>query len=79
MSYHTVEGTWEEVMTHVDEFVGHRVRVIVLDDEEKQTKNLAKMLEGKTGTLRLNAPYPASRASETFTDILVEKDRRTQS
>ena len=33
MDYRTIEGTWEEILTHAPELVGHRLRVLVLDVE----------------------------------------------
>lgn len=36
MTQQTIEGTWEEVLTHAPELQGHRVRVIVLEPLEKQ-------------------------------------------
>lgn len=39
MQKHFVEGSWEDVLTHAEEFEGHRVRVIVLDEEEEPRKN----------------------------------------
>ena len=35
MTQQTLEGTWEEVLTHAPELQGHRVRVIVLDSLEQ--------------------------------------------
>ena len=32
MTLETFEGPWEEIQTHIPEFVGHRVRVTLLDD-----------------------------------------------
>ena len=70
MTYHSVEGTWDEVMAHANEFIGHRVRVTVIDDKKNTSKSLAEMLKGKTGTVSLNAPSPASKIGKTFTDLL---------
>ena len=36
MSLETFEGPWEEVQAHIPEFVGHQVRVTVLDNEQAQ-------------------------------------------
>lgn len=46
MTQQTLEGTWEEVLTHASELQGHRVRVIVLDpSEQKQTTPLQSETE----------------------------------
>ena len=37
MTKQTLEGTWEEVLTHASDLAGRRVRVIVLDSQEQQT------------------------------------------
>ena len=39
MREHIVEGTWEDVLSHADEFEGHRVRVIVLDAESEPARS----------------------------------------
>ena len=78
MTYHSIEGTWDEVIAHADEFVGHRVRVTILDEEDNKQKSLAELLRGKTGTVSFDAP-PAREAGKTFTDILVEKHEKPDS
>ena len=42
MQKHFVEGSWEDVLTHAEEFEGHRVRVIVLDEEEEHRQNTSQ-------------------------------------
>lgn len=78
MAYHSIEGTWDEVIAHADEFVGHRVRVTILDEEESKQKSLAELLRGKTGTVSFDAP-PARESGKAFTDILVEKHEKPDS
>ena len=39
-----LEGTWEEIVKHAPEFSGRRLRVTVLDEEQKPQPN-QKMLE----------------------------------
>ena len=34
MGRKTIEGTWEEITRRAEEFAGHRLRVIVLDEPE---------------------------------------------
>lgn len=43
MQKHFVEGSWEDVLTHAEEFEGHRVRVIVLDDGEEARKDTSQL------------------------------------
>ena len=43
MQRHFVEGSWEDVLTHAEEFEGHRVRVIVLDDGEEARKETGQL------------------------------------
>ncbi|PZD70411.1 hypothetical protein C1752_13137 [Acaryochloris thomasi RCC1774] len=46
MTGQTLEGTWEEVLTHAPELQGHRVRVIVLDlPEQQQTTSVQSEVE----------------------------------
>ncbi len=35
MGQYVIEGTWEEIKLHEEEFVGHRLRVIVRSDKPK--------------------------------------------
>lgn len=39
MAEQILEGTWEEVLTHASDLEGHRVRVVVLDSQEQQTRD----------------------------------------
>ena len=43
MQKHFVEGSWEDVLTHAEEFKGHRVRVIVLDDGGAPRQDLSQL------------------------------------
>ena len=43
MQKHFVEGSWEDVLTHAEEFKGHRVRVIVLDDGEAPRRDTIQL------------------------------------
>ncbi|MGQ0541750.1 MAG: hypothetical protein ACT4O9_07865 [Blastocatellia bacterium] len=59
MSTLTLEDTWEEVQRHGSRLVGHQVRLIVLDGDEKNgSRSNEKMLEAlkniksKLGTMR---------------------------
>ena len=38
-----LEGTWEEILKHAPEFVGHRLRVTVLSEEKKPQPNRKMM------------------------------------
>jgi len=33
MAEQILEGTWEEILCHADELAGHRLRVVILDDQ----------------------------------------------
>ena len=45
-----VEGTWEEVLARASEFAGHRLKVIVLD--ENQSENDTPKVESTSEWLR---------------------------
>lgn len=61
MTYHEIEGTWEEVLTHAPDLAGHRVKVTVVDkgtDREQQTTDALK--EQRLKALREFAAAPLS-------------------
>jgi hypothetical protein len=66
MVEHVLEGTWEEVAKHAEEFVGKRVRLTVYEEEEKGTAQpLDRMLQGLIGTVKSNGGKGGSRFSES--------------
>ena len=74
-----IEGTWEEIAAHAEEFNGHRLRVIDLgpiaespvSDEEGPT--LAELFAGRLGTISGPITDMASRTEEYFAEIMDEK------
>ena len=44
MATHVLEGTWEEITRHAQEFVGRKVRITILEDEVSPKPNY-EMLE----------------------------------
>lgn len=83
MEYHSIEGTWEEILAHTSELSGHRVRVTVLDDRSGEIpttaetpKSLAEALQGRVGRLSFDVPdLSDSKAADIFTDIVVQKHK----
>ncbi|MEO0852237.1 MAG: hypothetical protein AAFY15_01860 [Cyanobacteria bacterium J06648_11] len=70
-----IEGTWEEVLQRGDELAGHRVKVIVLD-QEAQTQSVAEAMQGRIGQLSFDVPSDIhEKAAEIFARIIVEKHR----
>ncbi len=62
MSEHVLEGTWEEIASHADEFTGKRLRVTVI--EEAPQPNYA-MLEAMRIAAELQAGMRFTDGSDT--------------
>ena len=72
-----VEGKWDELIRHPDQFAGQRVRVTVLSGEETGAASLLVeirrwLAEGEA----LEIAPPASAKPNVFGDALVEKFRK---
>jgi len=72
-----VEGQWEDLMRHSDQFAGRRVRVTVLSDDRATDTGMQNeirrwLAEGKA----LETMSPANPKPSAFGDALVEKFRR---
>lgn len=59
MATHILEGTWEEVTKHAKEFVGRKVRIMVLDNEVVSEPNL-EMLEALRKVAERSKNMPVS-------------------
>jgi len=74
---HQVEGQWEELIQHPDQFAGRRVRVTVLSDEQSSRPPLLNevrlwLAEGE----RLDIPRRGPAKPDAFGDALIEKFRK---
>jgi hypothetical protein len=72
-----VEGQWEELIQHPDQFAGRRVRVTVLSDERSSPPSLLNevhrwLAEGE----RLDVTRAAPAKADAFGDALAEKFRK---
>lgn len=73
----TIEGIWEEILERGDELAGHRVKVIVLD-QETPTQSVAEAMQGRIGQLSFDVPSDIhQQTGEIFADIVAEKHRTT--
>ncbi|MBW3622597.1 MAG: hypothetical protein KY468_04220 [Armatimonadetes bacterium] len=87
MNGQILEGTWEEIAHHADEFAGKRLRLTVLGDadspDEKQPEksssppqSLADLLKEHIGAVHGKGLNLAERSEEAFGVILEEKHRK---
>lgn len=72
-----VEGQWEELIQHSDQFAGRRVRVTVLSDEKSASLSLTNevrrwLAEGE----RLDVTRPNVAKADPFNDVLAAKFRK---
>jgi hypothetical protein len=82
MAFHTnefdqVEGQWEELIQHANQFAGRRVRVTVLADERSPTNSLQAALhrwlaEGE----ELDVASAGATKTDPFGEGLAEKFRK---
>jgi hypothetical protein len=72
-----VEGQWDELIRHPDQFAGRRVRVTVLSDDRAATPlmlNEIRLWLAEGDALQITPPNAAK--ANAFGDALVEKFRR---
>jgi hypothetical protein len=72
-----VEGPWEELIRHPDQFAGRRVRVTVLSDDQNSSASLLDeirrwLAEGDS----LDFSRPILAKPDAFGDALTDKFRR---
>jgi hypothetical protein len=72
-----VEGPWEELIRHPDQFAGRRVRVTVLTDDVNSAPSMLNeirrwLAEGDA----LQITPPTTPKANAFGDALVEKFRK---
>lgn len=86
MEPRTIEGSWEEILSHAPELAGLRVRLTVLPPyppQPQQRLTLDQTLRGRIGRIRFMPPNLAARTKEAFADILTDtnpmRSKRCQS
>ena len=72
-----IEGQWDELIRHPDQFAGRRVRVTVLSDQKPSASSIQPeirrwMAEGNA----LEIAPPRKSSPNVFGDALVEKFRK---
>jgi hypothetical protein len=65
MATQVLEGTWEEITRHAQEFVGRKVRIIVLDEEVSAKPNY-EMLEALHKVSERSKNMPVSSDEDTL-------------
>lgn len=65
MATETIEGTWEEIARHAPDFIGRKVRLTILDDEEAPKPNEA-MLEALRKVSERSKTMPVSPDDDTL-------------
>jgi hypothetical protein len=65
MATQVLEGTWEEITRHANEFVGRKVRIIVLEDEVCNEPNYG-MLEALRKVSERSKNMPVSPDKDTL-------------
>jgi hypothetical protein len=65
MATQVLEGTWEEITRHAQEFVGRKVRIIVLDEEVSAKPNY-EMLEALRKVSERSKNMPVSSDEDTL-------------
>ncbi len=65
MATQVLEGTWEEITRHAKDFVGRKVRIIVLDDEAVSEPNF-EMLEALRKVSERSKNMPVSSDEDTL-------------
>jgi hypothetical protein len=72
-----VEGQWEELIRHADQFAGQRVRVTVLSDDRAGTPSMLNEIRrwlAEGDALQVKPPNAAK--TSPFGDALIEKFRK---
>jgi hypothetical protein len=72
-----VEGQWEELVQHSDQFAGRRVRVTVLSDNRGAAPSMLNEIRrwlAEGDSLKITPPNAAK--ANAFGDALVEKFRK---
>jgi len=83
-----LEGTWEEIAAHSEEFKGRRLQVLILPEKkaaqakngvaqngEKQPQSLAEALAGRIGTVSFGPEDGSERVEEIWGEYVEEKYR----
>jgi hypothetical protein len=65
MATQVLEGTWEEITRHANEFVGRKVRITILDDEISRQPNY-EMLEALRKVSERSKNMPVSSDKDTL-------------
>lgn len=79
MEQKTLEGTWEEISLHASEFLGRKVRLVVLDEPtptvtlDKALAHLISDAEQLVGPLPVNESSPSLDA---WSEAVEEKFRK---
>lgn len=73
-----VEGTWDEVLAHADEFRGKRVQVTVLPEPQVdgETGSLYDFLGDFIGSLEGSGTNYSDDTGKKFADDMAEKHRQ---
>ena len=64
----TIEGTWEEILTHASELTGRKLRLFVLSDEDP--KDIAPPTEKRLSTVGSVLPFAGKWVGDDFEDCL---------
>jgi hypothetical protein len=74
---HQVEGQWDELIRHSDQFAGRRVRVTVLSGDDLRAGSiLTQIHQWLADGDSLHFHKPAQTKPNSFGDALVEKFRK---
>ncbi len=65
MTTQVLEGTWEEITRHANEFVGRKVRITILEDEVSSKPNY-EMLEALRKVSERSKNMPVSSDEDTL-------------
>ncbi|MDQ3756208.1 MAG: hypothetical protein M3371_15940 [Acidobacteriota bacterium] len=85
MAEQVLEGTWEEIVQHAEEFSGKRVRLTVIEKSLSpqaeqppvEERPLSELLEGLIGVIDSREPCPPPiRRRDAFGEGVVEKLRK---
>ncbi len=86
MAEQILEGTWEEILQHAEEFSGKRVRLMVLEKSSPprqaeqpsvEERPLSELMEGLVGMIDSREPCPPpTRRRDAFGEGVIEKLRK---
>lgn len=65
MATQVLEGTWEEITRHAENFVGRKVRITVLDEETERKPN-REMLDALRKVAERSKNMPVSSDEDTL-------------